>query len=295
MRFGSCVAAILVATSAVGCGDETGDSGSGGGHNAGPNRAPVTSGMNVTLPGGELSQMIAPGGALSFQAYAGDPNGIDDIVQAFLASEDGQLVYGELERGGAGAGMQDGATLYEFRLDALTYEQMDAVLPFVFDQDGKHTRVVRAVFVDRAGAEAAEMESVYAEGEPGCATKVCGGVCVDTLSDVNNCGNCGVKCTYPSDDCDQGICKGPSGWSTCVTPSATSHCEAHCASINRACSPACGVLMGGTQLDGIAVHEYLNAVCTTSSGADALHDTISACTTPFSQFAGAESFKCCCE
>ena len=57
---------------------------------------------------------------------------------------------------------------------------------------------------------------------------VCNGVCVDVLTDPNNCGSCGNVCVG-GDTCQNGICKGsacPDQWHSCgVTyPGGITHC-----------------------------------------------------------------------
>jgi hypothetical protein len=211
-----------------------------------------------------------------------------------LTSYEGEVVYAPLELVGSSSGSQDGADLYVFRAE-LTFEGMNDVLPFSFDGQGRDTRPIDAVFIDRDGLVGMESTQVVAMGAPGCGGQLCGGECVDTLSDVHNCGGCGVVCP-PNNQCVQGACQyqGSAGWSSCLTPSAAVTCASHCASLNRTCSPACGVLVGTTDYDGLTVHEYLNEACTKSEGGTAgLHDSPAACNTPLSQF-GAEAIKCCC-
>lgn len=67
---------------------------------------------------------------------------------------------------------------------------------------------------------------------------VCGGKCVDTKTDPNNCGDCGVKCGSRT-TCQDGVCRGPdrAKCETCVggevKPGVT--CGDHCCSAGAEC------------------------------------------------------------
>jgi len=285
--------AALVMVALIGCGDPIPvDSDDDGGVLSGEVAlAPVTSGLSMASLDGVVTSLIAPGASLTFTLWAGDPDGIGDIAESYLATEDGTLSYGTFQRGEPG-GRVAGVEVFAHHL-TLSYEQLAAVRPFAASPDGQSLTVVVGVVRDHAGHWATESETLIAQ-TAACDGTVCDGSCVDIANDPNHCGGCGVPCNGPNKACIDGLCstQGPSGWSACVSPSATS-CDSYCDGINRNCAGSCGVLTGGTQHDKVAVQQFTDAGCQFSTGSSSLHNA-QACSQPFGQFGSAESFKCCC-
>jgi hypothetical protein len=107
------------------------------------------------------------------------------------------------------------------------------------------------------GSEACGGGTCLILAEPGLAVTCvaagltdCGGVCVDTLADVNNCGGCGVVCG-PSDGCLGGSCvPPPERGCNNVTTNCGGVCvnltnnAAHCGACFNSC-PLGGVCQGG--------------------------------------------------
>ena len=75
----------------------------------------------------------------------------------------------------------------------------------------------------RAAVAATKMKKRVAVVE---ARSVVGGVCINTATDVNNCGGCGKVCTGTAPDCVNGACCGSGtgcwrGWPMISTSSAS--------------------------------------------------------------------------
>src|SRR5262245_5845694 len=63
---------------------------------------------------------------------------------------------------------------------------------------------------------------------------VCSGQCVDTSSDMNNCGSCGIPCAAGR-TCQSGLCNGPPGLLEC-NGSCVASDAMHCGTCTMMCS-----------------------------------------------------------
>jgi len=107
------------------------------------------------------------------------------------------------------------------------------------------------------------------------------GCCSDLQTDPMNCGTCGHACTAGA-SCSAGQCQPALG--PCLGPtSGFLSCNAYCASLGRACVPACGV-----------THDQsLNWWSTPGCSESVVYSTGGTCSDAF-YWASAQGYRCCC-
>jgi len=216
--------------------------------NANTNKSPffVSYGTNITT--------MTQSDILTFSLILNHPNGVHDILGGTLMDPDGGT-YGTFV-----ATTTTGAYTL-----SLTWPIIDIARRIEFPAGGAN-RVFRATFFDTAGNTAVKDFTIKLVCS-NASHSACNGKCTSVQTDIDNCGQCGKKCSPPTDwwtaTCSNSKCV---DW-TCSNVDRLQDCNSVCSAIGKVCFAESRLYLSyrNPNCEGSYTNSF-DAICTRTTG-----------------------------